>query len=181
MLLSWQTLLTLAAFAAAFGFVEAVVVVYLRAAAALPAPSSAIVPLQDPAGAYRMTVSLLAQFPATLRTIELYREAATMVMLVSVALLAGSKAPERWAAFLWAFATWDLTYYLGLRATLGWPSSLKDHDVLFLIPVPWLSQVWYPVLVSALTLFAVAVSRGRQRGITQSIGVEVEADSSRAV
>ncbi len=81
-----------------------------------------------------------------------------MVMLGCVALLAGAGAKERWGAFLWAFAAWDITYYVGLWATLRWPSSLKDYDVLFLIPVPWVAQVWFPLLVSSLTLLAVAVS-----------------------
>ena len=82
-----------------------------------------------------------------------------MIMLVTVALLAGAKAKERWASFLWAFAGWDLTYYAGLWAILRWPSSLKDYDVLFLIPVPWVAQVWFPLLVSTLTLLIVALSR----------------------
>ena len=79
-------------------------------------------------------------------------------MLGIVALLAGARARERWGSFLFAFAAWDITYYAGLWAMLRWPSSLKDYDVLFLIPVPWVAQVWFPVLVSVLSLIAVAVS-----------------------
>ena len=56
--------------------------------------------------------------------------------------------------FLWAFAVWDITHYVGLWATVRWPASLRDLDVLFLIPVPWLAQVWFPVVVSMLTLLA---------------------------
>ncbi len=82
-----------------------------------------------------------------------------MIMLGSVALLAGAGAKERWGSFLWTFAAWDITYYAGLWATLRWPSSLKDYDVLFLIPVPWVAQVWFPVLVSTLTMLAVILSR----------------------
>lgn len=155
LLLSWNKLLALAFFAASFGFVEASVVVYLRAALAVPA---AVSQAQVRAPSYEQTLSILAQFPPNLRAVEVYREAATMVMLISVAFLAGTKARERWAGFLWAFATWDLTYYVGLWRILGWPTSLKDYDVLFLIPVPWFSQVWYPVLVSGLTLIAVALA-----------------------
>jgi hypothetical protein len=33
--------------------------------------------------------------------------------------------------------------------------------VLFLIPVPWLAQVWFPMLVSALSMLGVALSRSR--------------------
>jgi hypothetical protein len=158
--LSRQTLLTLALFGASFGYVEAVVVVYLRAAAGITGhDSGAIFQLQHAPATYLQVTSSLAQFPRSLRTIEAFREAATMVMLASVALLAGARARERWGAFLWAFAAWDLTYYAGLWTILRWPASLQDIDVLFLIPVPWVAQVWYPVLVSALTLLAVALSQ----------------------
>jgi len=160
LLLSRHTLLTLALFGASFGYVEAVVVVYLRTAAGIVGhDSSAISQLQNSSATYQQVTSSLTQFSSSLRTIEAFREAATMVMLVSVALLAGARAKERWGSFLWAFAAWDLTYYAGLWAILRWPSSLKDIDVLFLIPVPWVAQVWYPVLVSALTLLAVALSQ----------------------
>ena len=82
-----------------------------------------------------------------------------MIMLAAVSLLAGARAKERWGSFLWTFAVWDLTYYAGLWAILRWPSSLKNYDVLFLIPVPWVAQVWFPVLVSVLTLLIVALCR----------------------
>jgi hypothetical protein len=61
-------------------------------------------------------------------------------------------------AFLWLFAWWDLSYYAGLWATVRWPASLTDLDVLFLIPVPWVAQIWFPLLVSLLTLLAIALS-----------------------
>jgi len=85
-----------------------------------------------------------------------------MIMLVSVALLAASSTSARWAAFLWIFALWDIAYYAGLWATVRWPSSLTDLDVLFLIPVPWVAQVWFPLLVSALTVLAIALSSSGQ-------------------
>jgi hypothetical protein len=157
--LSFGSLVTLALFGASFGFVEAAVVVYLRAAAGLSSQySSTTSQLQSPV-TYQQAISSLAQFPQSLRTIEVCREAATMIMLGCVAVLAGARAKERWASFLWVFAAWDITYYVGLWATLRWPSSLQDYDVLFLIPVPWVAQVWFPVLVSALAMLAVALSR----------------------
>jgi len=42
--------------------------------------------------------------------------------------------------FLWAFAIWDIFYYAALWATVRWPLSLRDPDILFLIPVPWLPR-----------------------------------------
>ncbi len=154
--LSRWKLLALVLFGAAFGFVEAAVVVYLRAAAGL---ANGTISLQPSSTTYQQALSVLAQFSQGLRTIEVCREAATMVMLVTVALLAGAGAKARWGAFLWEFGAWDLAYYAGLRTMLGWPSSLKDYDVLFLIPVPWVAQVWFPLLVSGLSLLIVALCR----------------------
>jgi len=95
-----------------------------------------------------------------------------MVMLTMVALLAGSSGRERWAAFLWAFAIWDLSYYAGLWATIRWPTSLLDLDVLFLIPVPWIAQVWFPLLVSLMTILAIAWScRGGAISLTWWLGL----------
>jgi hypothetical protein len=156
--LNWRQLFILAIFAAGFGFVEAAVVVYLRAAIGLlPGYTGTLSELQHSSQGYEQAKSL-SQFPQSLLTIEIYREAATIVMLVGVALLAAPRANARWAAFLWVFALWDIAYYAGLWATVRWPASLTDLDVLFLIPVPWFAQVWFPLLVSALTVFVTALS-----------------------
>jgi len=156
--LSWRRLAAIAIFAGAFGFVEAAVVVYLRAAVGLlPGYRGTFSELRHSSESYHQEQSL-SSFPQSLLSIEVYREAATMVMLVSVALLAASRKRGRWVAFLWVFALWDIAYYAGLWATVRWPASLTDLDVLFLIPVPWVAQVWFPLLVSLLTLLAIALS-----------------------
>jgi len=131
-----RQLLVIAVFGIAFGFVEAAVVVYLRAATGLwPVPQ-----------AYGPTA-----LPQTLVKIECCREAATIAMLAGIAWLAGQNLKARGVAFLWTFAFWDFFYYVWLRLTIGWPSSLLSSDVLFLIPVPWIAQVWFPLGVSGCT------------------------------
>ncbi len=148
-----RTLAMAAAFGVAFGFVEAAVVVYLRSALGL-----------EPLGHGTFPVSPQA-FPHRLLLIELGREAATLVMLLSLAFLAARRTRERWAVFLYVFALWDIAYYAGLWITIAWPGSLLTLDVLFLIPVPWIAEVWYPLLVSGLSVAAVVVaSRLRPRG-----------------
>jgi len=161
--LDWRRLTLIAVFAVAFGFVEGAVVVYLRAAIGLlPGYMGTLTDLRRSSQGYEQARSI-AQFPRSLLTIEVFREAATMLMLVSVAFLAARTSAERWAVFLWAFATWDITYYAALWATVRWPASLKDIDVLFLIPVPWISQVWFPILVSGFTLATLALAKNRSR------------------
>jgi len=154
--ISWRQLLYAGLFALGFGVVEAAVVVYLRAAIGLlpgfEGTLSDVARLS--AQVYQQTHSV-SELPRSLLVVEVIREAATMVMLASVALVAASGRRERWAVFLWCFAIWDSMYYAGLWATVRWPQSLHDLDVLFLIPVPWMSEVWFPLLVNAMTFTAV--------------------------
>jgi hypothetical protein len=159
--LTWGQLLVAAVFASSFGFVEAAVVVYLRAAVGLlPGYQGTLADVQRAITTYDQSKSF-ADFPPSLMTVEAWREAATMVILASVAFLAATKFRERWALFLWTFAIWDETYYGGLWATIRWPGSLRELDVLFLIPVPWISQVWFPLVVSGLTLVAILMVRAK--------------------
>jgi len=158
--LSIRTLVALLLFAGAFGFVEAVVVVYLRAAIGLlPGYGGTPADVARLSSEIYQRAQIHSDMPESLLRVEAFREFATMVMLVGVALLSAKSLPERGAVFLWSFAIWDLAYYLGLWLTVGWPPSLLSPDVLFLIPVPWLAQVWLPVVVSALTLLAIALVR----------------------
>jgi len=147
-------------FAAAFGFLEAVVVVYLRAATGLlPGYQGTLADVVRMSGQYYVQSQAITQFPNSLLTLEVLREAATIVMLFTVALLTSANSRARAAVFLWTFAIWDIVYYAALWSTVRWPVSVRDPDVLFLIPVPWLSPVWFPLLVSALAIIVVLFSR----------------------
>jgi len=147
-------------FAAAFGFLEAVVVVYLRAAVGLlPGYQGTLSDVVRMSGQYYVPSQAITQFPKSLLTLEVLREAATILMLFTVALLTSANSRARAAVFLWTFAIWDIGYYAALWATVRWPLSVRDPDVLFLIPVTWLSPVWFPLLVSALAVVAVLFSR----------------------
>ena len=151
-------------FAIAFGFVEAATATYLSAAAGLlPGYTGTLSDVQRLARSTEAELPPINQFPPSLLTIEVLREGATIVMLAGIALLAASKARERCAVFLWTFAWWDISYYAGLWGTVRWPTSLKDLDVLFLIPEPWIAPVWFPLLVSVLTLVALELGRRQMR------------------
>jgi hypothetical protein len=147
-------------FAAAFGMVEGAVVVYLRAILALVAGyGPSLLDVARFSKSFNPATLEPTVLPISLWKVEVCREAATMVMLVTVALLTTPDRMGRWATFLWTFAIWDLAYYATLYGTVHWPSSLNDPDVLFLIPIPWISPVWFPLLVSMLCVVAVLLSR----------------------
>jgi len=84
---------------------------------------------------------------------EIIREAATLVMLLAAGWMAGERGRTRLAYGAFAFGAWDLFYYLFLIPLTGWPKSLLDWDILFLLPVPWWGPVIAPVAVSLLMIF----------------------------
>jgi hypothetical protein len=127
-----------AIFAISMGFLESAVVVYLRA---IYYPDGIIFPLKLIEGRIAVT--------------ELWREAATMVMLITVAVIVSKLAIERFAWFIYAFAIWDIFYYIFLYFLLGWPQSLLTWDILFLIPVTWTGPVLAPV-INSLTMILLA-------------------------
>ena len=93
-------------------------------------------------------------FPTAYLSHERAREAATIVMLAAVALLAG-RGPRQWlACFLLAFGVWDIGYYVALRIMLDWPASLSTRDLLFLMPHQWWEPVWVPLLASTAFIAA---------------------------
>jgi len=138
-----QKLSLLAIFGIAMAHLEGVVVVYLRKSLGMLDSES--------------NKDTVGKFPKRIQHIEMTREAATIVMLAVIAYLAGSTWPERGIFFLWTFAFWDLFYYLSLYILIRWPPTLRTIDVLFLIPVPWIAPVWFPIGVSSLTIIAITV------------------------
>src|ERR1700730_4104838 len=162
--LTAQQLAISGVFAASFGFLEAAVLVYLRAAVGLlPGYHGTLSDVVRLSGEFYEQSQSISQLPKSLLTLELLRETATIVMLISLALLTATKFSARAAIFLWTFGIWDIAYYVALWATVRWPVSLTDPDVLFLIPVPWLSPVWFPLMVSGLGVVAVLLTRVRTR------------------
>jgi len=84
--------------------------------------------------------------------VELVREAATLIMLLAVGLLAGRAWRTRLAYAAFAFGVWDLFYYLFLKVICGWPHSLLDWDILFLLPLPWWGPVLAPLCIALLMI-----------------------------
>lgn len=131
-------------FGIAFGYIEAAVVVYLRA---ILHPDGFSFPLTN--------FDLLCR---PLLFTEIGREAATIVLILTAAWLFGQGPQQRFAYFLTIFAVWDIFYYVWLKALLDWPASIMDWDILFLMPLIWASPVLAPLLVSAaLLIFAIII------------------------
>lgn len=84
--------------------------------------------------------------------VELAREAATLIMLLTVGVLAGRTWRSRLGYAAIAFGVWDIFYYVFLKLMCGWPHSLLDWDILFLLPLPWWGPVLAPILIATLMI-----------------------------
>ena len=84
--------------------------------------------------------------------VELWREAATLVMIATLGLLAGGTWRRRAGYAALAFGVWDIAYYVCLRLICGWPRTLLDWDILFLLPLPWWGPVIAPVSIALLMI-----------------------------
>ena len=143
-------------FAAAFGYTEAVLVVYLRKILG-EASGMDYAHVFHGRGLALNTATVFAD-AASHGTLypELSREVATLLLLLGAAMAMGRTAKERLAFYLWTFAVWDETYYLFLKGWTAFPQSLLDTDIYFLVPWAWYGPVWFPVLVVMPALMVVA-------------------------
>lgn len=134
-------LIVVGLFAIAMAYVEAAVVVYLRA----------MYGIDD-------LLSDMPQRPDQYTPIEIGREAATLVMLAMIGWVAGRRWQDRIGYAAFAFGLRDIFYYAWLVIFIGWPRTLLDWDVLFFIPLPWWGPVLAPALIALLLVVGGAVA-----------------------
>jgi hypothetical protein len=148
---------------ASFGIIEASVVIVLR-----PHFSDAKAPFALKLIAYD-TLNALQE---TLLSTELWREAATIVLLAAAAAIA-ARTFLHWASyFVFTFGIWDIFYYIWLSLKIGWPHSLLDWDILFLIPKMWLAPVLVPCMIS-LTGIIMSMIMVRTLSVRGSVRMQV--------
>ena len=132
---SWRLLIWLTVFSVAMAFMESSVVVYLRE---IFYPGGFSFPLAEMEGSLALT--------------EIIRELSTLLMLMAVAVIAGNSFSLRFAWFIYCFAVWDIFYYVFLLLLIGWPGSLFEWDILFLLPLTWTGPVISPLLITVLMI-----------------------------
>jgi hypothetical protein len=151
-----KNLFTVFIFSIAMAYLESAVVVYLRY---LYYPMGFIFPIK--------------MIPNQTLFIELGREAATIIMLLAIALLSSKLKRQRIFFFFFAFGVWDIFYYIWLKIFINWSQTLLADDLLFLIPVPWIAPIVAPILISVLfiTISIMAlkkIEKGKQVEISKT-------------
>jgi hypothetical protein len=151
---SAKILFLVALFAIAMGYLESAVVVYIRA-------------IYYPEG-FAFPLKMMSD---TILVTEFFREAATLVMLAGIGIIAGRSRIERFGLFIYAFGWWDIFYYVFLKLLIGWPESLLTWDILFMIPTTWVGPVIAPCL-NALTMIILGGLISKYQGKTKKAGLK---------
>jgi hypothetical protein len=143
------------AFAIAMAWVEAASVFYIRA-------------LVDRIEPYQANPLPVETMTGALGHVELWREAATLVMIATLGVLAGRTWRVRAGYAALAFGAWDIFYYVFLRLISGWPRTLLDWDILFLLPLPWWGPVLAPVSIALVMILWGTLTTQSSAGATDS-------------
>lgn len=143
----WTKLFWWAVFAASFGYVEAVTVVYIRQLGNMPIGIDYAEIFRARSLSFDSATVTAEMRRLGILNIEMTREIATLLLLAGAAMAGGRNRWEQWGLFGFTFAVWDLSYYLYLALWIGFPKSLLETDIYFLVPIAWYGPVWFPVLV----------------------------------
>jgi hypothetical protein len=135
-------------FGAAFGYIEAAVVVYLR-------------DIYYPQG-FHFPIKHLVDKNLY---VEVLREFSTLVIMASISTVLSRKFWEGFGYFIMIFGIWDIFYYVWLKAAIDWPASFFTPDILFLVPLPWIGPVLAPVIISiVMILIGIDITRLFSKG-----------------
>jgi hypothetical protein len=144
-------------FGLAFGLIEAAVVMYLRLISGVTGED--LFPV----------LQAMDETQKSVFSVERFREAATLILMLTPAFLFSNRNFERMLAYGIVFGTWDMSYYGFLWVFLGWPASLFSYDVLFLIPTLWVAPVFCPLLISvSLVVFGSAYFLSARRRVARN-------------
>jgi hypothetical protein len=135
----YKKIFWVAIFSISMAFLESAVVIYLRE---LYYPEGFSFPLK----------TLSEKIIVT----ELFRELATLIMMISVAFMVASNKNDRFSWFIFVFGIWDIFYYVFLKIFLDWPASLLTWDILFLLPSTWVGPIICPI-INSLTMIIIAI------------------------
>ncbi|MBN2545773.1 MAG: hypothetical protein JXB50_08255 [Spirochaetes bacterium] len=135
-----KIIIFLSVFGISFGFIEGSIVYYLRL-------------IYYPEG---FDFNLIEIDKSTI-IVEMIREFCTLAVIFAISYLAVNKNILRFSFFVYSFAVWDIFYYVTLHFIEGWPKTLLDWDVLFLIPVPWFAPVISPIIISLSGILIVLI------------------------
>jgi hypothetical protein len=128
-------LLALAALCIAVGYVDAVTTFYVRG----------MLQVAQEGGGFAQAVT--EAMPPRIVALEQTRQAATVLVLVTVAVVAGRNLQQQFGTALYVLGGWVVFRYAAIRTITDWPSSLTDVDTVLYLPEAVYAPVWMPIVI----------------------------------
>lgn len=99
--------------------------------------------------------------PPRIVTLEQTRQAATVLVLVTVAVVAGRNLQQQFGTAFFALGGWIVLRYAAIRTITDWPTALTDVDTVIFLPDPVYAPVWMPIVIGlGVAAIGVTLVRG---------------------
>lgn len=96
------------------------------------------------------------EMPQRIISLELTRQAAFVLVLLTVAIVAGRNGLQQAGSFIFCVGAWIVLRYIAIRALTDWPASLVELDAVIFLPEPLYAPIWM-TLILGLALGATGV------------------------
>lgn len=138
-------LIAITALCIAAGYLDAVTTFYVRG----------MLQVAQEGGAFSQAVT--EAMPPRIVALEQTRQAAMLLVMVTVGIVAGRHLLQQVGTVLFASGGWIVMRYAAIRTITDWPASLTDTDTVLYLPHAVYAPVWMP-LVIALGVAAVGAT-----------------------
>jgi len=138
-------LIALTALCIAIGYVDAVATFYVRG----------MLQVAQEGGGFAQAVT--EAMPPRIVALEQTRQAATVLVLVTVAIVAGRNLHQQFGTAFFALGGWTVCRYIAMRTITDWPGALTDVDTVLYLPHAVYAPVWMPIVI-ALGVMAIGAT-----------------------
>ncbi len=141
-------ILALTALCLAMGYIDAVATFYVRG----------MLHVSQEGGAFARAVT--EAMPPRIVALEQTRQAAVILVLLTVSIIAGRNLLQQVGTFVFALGSWTVCRYIAIRTITDWPGALTDVDTVLYLPHAVYAPVWMPIVIGlALATVGVLVIR----------------------
>jgi hypothetical protein len=138
-------LIAILALCIAIGYVDAVATFYVRG----------MLQVAQEGGGFAQAVT--EAMPPRIVALEQTRQAATVLVLMTVAIVAGRNLQQQFGTAFYALGGWTVLRYAAIRTITDWPTALTDVDTVLYLPHAVYAPVWMPITI-ALGMAAIGVT-----------------------
>jgi len=138
-------LIAIAALCIAVGYIDAVATFYVRG----------MLQVSQEGGGFAQAVT--EAMPPRIVALEQTRQAATALVLIAVAIVAGRNLQQQFGTAFYALGGWIVFRYAAIRTITDWPGALTDVDTVLYLPHAVYAPVWMPIVI-ALGIAAIGVT-----------------------